>query len=406
LLGIGLFYCYRVNMIHSFFMASSPHIHFGVGQRYVLPDIVQQYGSKVLLLTGSLSFDRSEHCQKLFTDLQAACDVQRLKVCAEPSPQLVDEAVAAYHDFAPDCVVAIGGGSCIDAGKAIAGLLGNKASVMDYLEGVGRGKNYTGSRTPFIALPTTAGTGGETSKNAVLSNICSNGFKKSFRHESLVPKHVILDPELTLQCPADVTAACGMDAFTQLLESFVSTKANPVTDALALSGLQHIRDGLICAVENGENIEARTSMLYASSISGLTLANAGLGSVHGLASPFGAYFPIPHGVVCGTLLYEATRTNIHAMQLREPDHIALHKYAEVGRLMTEQPEMSVSDALQALLDLLQQWSERLKMPKLSDYAVSTADIAKIIANISAGSMATNPIVLTAQELERLIQSRL
>jgi len=338
--------------------------------------------------------------------LQKTCDIYRIRVDSEPSPQLVDDAVAKYHRFKLDCVIAIGGGSTVDAGKAIAGLLPTGDSIMDYLEGVGRGKVYSGPSTPFIALPTTAGTGGETSKNAVLSIICKDGFKKSFRHEELVPKHIILDPELTLDCPPNVTAACGMDAFTQLLESYVSSKANPITDALAISGLEHIRDALIIAVEQGSDIKARTSMLYASSISGLTLANAGLGSVHGLASPLGAYFPIPHGVVCGTLLYEATRTNITAMQLRESDNVGLMKYARIGRLMTSQPDLDDVSALQALLHLLKQWSEQLAMPKLSNYGVKTSDIAKIIGNISAGSMATNPIVLTETELETLIQSRL
>jgi len=393
-------------MIHSFFMASTPHIHFGVGQRHALPDMVQQYGNRVLLITGASSFDRSTCCQDILTALQAVCDVRRLRVNTEPSPQLIDAAVAEYCTFAPDCVIAVGGGSAVDAGKAIAGLLSSGDSVMEYLEGVGRGQAYHGPSTPFIALPTTAGTGGETSKNAVLSVIATDGFKKSFRHDDLVPKHIILDPELTIDCPADVTAACGMDAFTQLLESFVSSKVNPITDALALSGLAYIRDSLMVAVDEGENIEARAGMLYASSISGLTLANAGLGSVHGLASPLGAFFPIPHGVVCGTLLYEATRTNINAMQLRQPDHLALHKYAEVGRLMTLQPALNDSDALQALLHLLQHWSSKLDMPKLSTYGVCNADITKIIANISAGSMATNPVVLTQTELEELIQSRL
>jgi len=398
--------CYVIHMIHSFFMASTPHIHFGIGQRHILPDLAQQYGNKVLLLTGALSFDRSTCCQALLSALQARCDVRRIRVKTEPSPQLIDSAVADHYSFAPDCVIAIGGGSTVDAGKAIAGLLPSGDSVMEYLEGVGRGKTYSGSSTPFIALPTTAGTGGETSKNAVLSVIAVDGFKKSFRHEDLVPKHIILDPELTIDCPPDVTAACGMDAFTQLLESFVSSKANPITDALALSGLEYIRDALLIAVDQGENIEARAGMLYASSISGLTLANAGLGSVHGLASPLGAFFPIPHGVVCGTLLYEATRSNIMAMQQRESENIALGKYALVGRIMTFRPEIDDEDSLEALLDLLKRWSHQLQMPKLSNYNVTVADIPKIIANISGGSMATNPVALTQTELEQLIQSRL
>jgi len=393
-------------MIDSFFMASTPHIHFGIGKRHILADVAMQYGKKVLLVTGASSFERSANCQETLLSLQADCDVRRIKVDSEPSPQLVDAAVSNYHAFAPDCVIAIGGGSTVDAAKAIAGLLPSGDSVMEYLEGVGRGQTYNGPSTPFIALPTTAGTGGETSKNAVLSKIAEDGFKKSFRHEELVPKHIILDPELTLNCPPAVTAACGMDAFTQLLESFVSRNANPITDALALSGLQHIREGLLSVVQRGDDVEARTSMLYASSISGLTLANAGLGSVHGLASPLGAYFPIPHGVVCGSLLYEATETNITAMLQREPDNSALKKYAQVGRLITSQTDLNDATALQALLDLLKSWSERLEMPLLSGYGVTEADIPKIIANISAGSMAGNPIRLTQKEIEKLIQSRL
>ncbi|RLL51908.1 iron-containing alcohol dehydrogenase [Mariprofundus sp. EBB-1] len=393
-------------MIDSFFMASTPHIHFGVGKRHILPGISMQYGKKILLVTGASSFDSSEYCQEILFSLQADCDVRRIKVENEPSPALVDAAVSNHHAFSPACVIAIGGGSTVDAAKAIAGLLPSGDSVMEYLEGVGRGKTYTGPSTPFIALPTTAGTGGETSKNAVLSEVAEDGYKKSFRHEDLVPKHIILDPELTLNCPAAVTAACGMDAFTQLLESFVSRNANPMTDALALSGLQHIRKGLLNAVQHGENIEARASMLYASSISGVTLANAGLGSVHGLASPLGAYFPIPHGVVCGSLLYEATRTNINAMMQREQDNTALKKYAQIGRLMTSQVGLDDQTALQALLDLLKSWSDTLKMPRLSPYGVTASDIPKIIANISGGSMAGNPITLTPKEIEKLIQSRL
>ena len=393
-------------MIDSFFMASTPHIHFGVGKRHILPDIAMQYGKKILLVTGAFSFDRSTYCQEILLSLQADCDVHRIKVDSEPSPALVDAAVATHHAFAPDCVIGIGGGSTVDAAKAIAGLLPSGNSVMEYLEGVGRGKTYNGPSTPFIALPTTAGTGGETSKNAVLSEISENGFKKSFRHEELVPKHIILDPELTLNCPAAVTAACGMDAFTQLLESFVSRNANPMTDALALSGLEQVRDALVCAVQQPDHMEARTSMLYASSISGITLANAGLGSVHGLASPLGAYFPIPHGVVCGTLLYDATRTNITAMMQREPNNQGLKKYAQAGRLMTSQPALDDQAALHVLLDLLKSWSETLKMPTLSTYGVRALDIPKIIANISGGSMAGNPVTLTENEIEQLIRSRL
>jgi len=302
----------------SFSFAATPHIHFGIGQRRRLPEILAGFGRKVLLVSGGRSFDASPQCMAMLEALQQSFELQRVRVSGEPSPTLVDEAVSEHRAFAPDCVLAIGGGSAVDAAKAIAGLLPSGDSVMDFLEGVGQGRSYNGPSTPFIAVPTTAGTGGETSKNAVLSEVGPDGFKKSFRHEMLVARHIILDPELTLSCPPALTAACGMDAFTQLLESFVSSNANLMTDALVISGLQQVRDSLLHAVEQGGDLSARSGMLYASSISGLTLANAGLGSVHGLASPLGAFFPIPHGVVCGTLLFDASRLNIEAMQHRQP----------------------------------------------------------------------------------------
>ncbi|MDQ6958370.1 MAG: iron-containing alcohol dehydrogenase [Mariprofundaceae bacterium] len=389
-----------------FSFASTPHIHFGSGKRTELVGILSGFGQRVLLVTGGQSFDASPACQKLWGELQIHLDIQRVRVKEEPSPCLVDEAVAEYRDFLPDSVLAIGGGSAVDAAKAIAGLLPLGRSVMEYLEGVGKGEPYHGPSTPFVAMPTTAGTGGETSKNAVLSVQGDGGFKKSFRHEKLAARHVILDPELTLSCPPDVTAACGMDAMTQLLESYVSSNANPITDALALSGLKMVRDCLVRAVEQGDDLKARAGMLYAASISGLTLANAGLGSVHGLASPLGAFFPIPHGVICGTLVFEASGLNIEIMQLRQPENPALTKYAEVGRLMTKQVDLNDHDARLALIDLLGEWTAHLNMPRLSGYGVKNTDVARVVTGSRGNSMKTNPIELSDEEIAVLIRSRL
>jgi len=393
-------------MISEFLFSSTPHIHFGSGKRLELTGLITGFGKKVLLVTGDSSFDSSDRCQQLWQELSRNFDIRRVKVSGEPSPQLVDEAVAEHHDFSADCVVALGGGSAVDAGKAIAGLLPGGESVMEYLEGVGKGGEYIGPSTPFIAIPTTAGTGGETSRNAVLSVVGDQGFKKSFRHESLVARHIILDPELTLDCPADLTAACGMDALTQLLESYVSLAASPMTDALAISGLKQVRDSLLTAVEDGDDINARAGMLYASSLSGLTLANAGLGSVHGLASPLGAYFPIPHGVVCGTLLFEATQINMAAMYQRAPDHPALEKYDDVGRLFTRQESLDPYAAREALLGILQAWSGRLKMPRLSQFGVGEEDVDRIVAGSRGNSMQTNPVRLTDQEIAEVVRRRL
>ncbi|MDT8375852.1 MAG: iron-containing alcohol dehydrogenase [Mariprofundaceae bacterium] len=393
-------------MISEFFFSSTPHIHFGSGKRSELRKLAAGFGKKMVLVTGDNSFDSSDRCRQLWQELSRNFDIRRVKVSGEPSPQLVDEAVAGYHDFSADCVVAVGGGSAIDAGKAIAGLLPGGESVMEYLEGVGKGREYCGPSTPFIAVPTTAGTGGETSKNAVLSVVGEQGFKKSFRHEALVARHIILDPELTLNCPTDLTAACGMDALTQLLESYVSAGANPMTDALAISGLAMVRDSLLTAVEDGADINARAGMLYASALSGLTLANAGLGSVHGLASPLGAFFPLPHGVVCGTLLFEATQTNVIAMHQRSPDHPSLEKYADAGRLFTRQTSLDSYAAREALLGMLQAWSGRLKMPRLSRFGVGEEDIDRIVAGSRGNSMQTNPVRLTDQEIAEIVRRRL
>ena len=393
-------------MLNSFDFAATPHIHFGIGQREQMIPIIQSYGSKVLLITGGKSFDDSKLCQSLLSELEGNFEVRREKVSGEPSPDMVDTWVAAYQDFSPDVLLAIGGGSAVDAAKAVAGLLPSGDSVMDYLEGVGKGKVFANQTTPLIAVPTTAGTGGETSKNAVLSVIGDDGYKKSFRHEDLVAKHIMLDPELTLTCSQEVTAACGMDAFTQLLESYVSTKASTMTDALAWSALVKIVTALPAAYEDGSDIQARSDMLYASSISGLTLANAGLGSVHGLASPLGAFFPIPHGVVCGSLLFEATKANIQAMQKRDASNPALVKYAKVGRLFAPEMRMDDADALKMLLGMLEIWQQHLNMPKLSEFGVVETDLEKVIKNISGGSMATNPIVLDTTEIRTLLKARL
>lgn len=393
-------------MISEFIFSSTPHIYFGAGTRKKLNKLIKQYGKKVLLVTGGNSFDSSEVCQMLYKDISHDLEVRQVRVSGEPSPDVVDEAVVEFAGFSPDCVVAIGGGSAVDAAKAIAGLLPSGDSVLEYLEGVGKGRAYQGPSTPFIAVPTTAGTGGETSRNAVISVVGSQGFKKSFRHETLVAKHIILDPELTLACPADITAACGMDALTQLLESYVSSNASPMSDALALSGLERLRDSLLTAVEEGDDINARAGMLYASALSGVTLANAGLGSVHGLASPLGAYFPIPHGVVCGTLLFEATQTNIAAMYERAPEHPSLEKYADAGRLFTGQTSLDPYAAREALLGILQAWSGRLKMPRLSQFGVCEGDIDRIVAGSRGNSMQTNPIKLTDQEIAEIVRRRL
>jgi len=381
-------------MSPDFTIARLPRIEFGGGAIHKLPAIAAAFGNSLLLVTGARSFVESATGQALLDELKAQGFAWRhIPVSGEPSPQFVDDIVAQQRGHAIDAVIGIGGGSALDAAKAIAGLLRPGNSVMDHLEGVGPEAPYTGPATPFIAVPTTAGTGSEATKNAVLS--VAGQFKKSFRDDQLVAQWAIVDPELLATCPPELIAADGMDTFTQLLEAFVSTRANPITDALARSGLAAASEALL-PLYGQQSAEARAKMAYASLLSGICLAQTGLGSVHGLAAPLGAFFPIPHGVACGTLLAAATRVNIAALRQREPDSAALIKYEEVRRLI------GAAD----LPAMLAGWQERLALPRLSTYGVTAADLPRIVADSRGSSMKTNPAVLTDEEITHILEARL
>jgi alcohol dehydrogenase len=241
----------------------------------------------------------------------------------------------------------------------------------------------------------------------VLSVRGPQGFKKSFRHDLLVPRFAVIDPLLLASCPAGLIAANGMDALTQLLESYVSSRANPFMDALALSGLEAVRDGLLDWYEGSEHAASgRSRMAYAALLSGITLAQVGLGSVHGLASPLGAFFPVPHGVVCGTLVAAATDMNIRALRARRSDSPALEKYAQVGRLLSGRPSLLREEASELLMQTLNDWTQRMEMPRLGAYGIQEQDTPRIIANCRGSSMRTNPIELTDAEVREVLMRRL
>jgi len=393
-----------------FSIANLPRIRFGEGSLQQLPECIAEFGTRVLLLSGRRSFSTTAHWPALQESLQGQGIVCELaSVTGEPSPQLVDEVVGRFLGKGIEVVVGIGGGSVLDAAKAIAGMLPHGNSVLDHLEDVGKGLPYNGPSLPFIAVPTTAGTGSEATKNAVLSVRGGDGYKKSFRHESLVARTAIIDPRLLEECPATLIAAQGMDAFTQLLESYVSLRANPLTDALARSGLQAVAEGFMAAHAGGDSAEARhgrAAMAYAALLSGITLAQTGLGSVHGLAQPLGSLFPVPHGVACGTTLAAATAVNIAALQQREPQSPALGKYAEVGRLLSGQLELADSAACNALLERLEQWTESLQLPRLSAYGIGEGDIPAIVVGSRNNSMKTNPVRLDDEEIGEILLRRL
>lgn len=393
----------------AFSLGRLPRVEFGAGSLAKVPDIVAGYGNCILLVTGARSFTAMQQWGDLIAAFRARNLVwHHVTVDGEPSPQLVDEVVSRHAGNAIDVVLGVGGGSALDAAKAIAGLLRVQRSVMDYLEGVGPEMSYAGPAVPLVAVPTTAGTGSEATRNAVLTTSGRAGFKKSFRDEQLVAGYAVVDPDLLASCPPGVIAANGMDALTQLLESLVSLRASAVTDALAISGLIAVRDGLLPWYRNtaDDMSVARSHMAYAALLSGITLAHCGLGSVHGLASPLGAFYPIPHGVVCGTLVATCTAVNIRALRERAPDSIALDKYAEAAVLLCGRTFPDHDTAREALVDLLAEWTGLLDLPRLGEFGLDESGLDHVVAHSRGSSMKTNPLVLTDAEIRSCLQARL
>jgi alcohol dehydrogenase class IV len=382
----------------AFEFSSTPILHFGQGKISVLPGLLQSYGNSVLLVKGAASFDRSAQGQDLLRNLdQHGFHVELYAVANEPTPEIVDNAVRSFHSSIPDVVVGIGGGSVLDAAKAISAMLPLNASVKDYLEGVGT-KQHPGVKIPFVAVPTTAGTGSEATKNAVISEVGMNGFKKSLRHNRFVPDVAILDAELTMSCPPSVTAATGMDAFTQLLESYVSTKANRLSDVMAEEGLRLIQRSLLKVYADPENDEARADMSLAAYLSGITLANAGLGVVHGFASSVGGGHEIPHGVICSAIMSAANSVTVRKLRT-EANRIALEKFAQAGKIFCTQNH-SRDYCIDALLDFIALCREELNIPRLNKFGLSANDVASI-ASITDNKF--NPASLTVAEKAEILE---
>ncbi len=384
----------------------TPRILFGAGSSAQLPELIKTHGRRVLVITGGRSLDASGAWAVLAARLDdAGIAWARARVEGEPGPELVDALVEEHRASAPDVVVGIGGGSAVDAGKAVSAMLLLDRSVVDYLEGIGTGGAHPGVKVPYVAVPTTAGTGGEATKNAVLSRVGEGGFKKSLRHDDLVPDVALVDPALMVGCPRPVSAACGMDALTQLIESYVSTGATPVTDALAMSGLARAARSLTAACGEGAgDLAVRGDMAHAALMSGITLANAGLGVVHGLAGPIGARFPVPHGIACGTLLAAATRASIERLFTAHGwIHPALVKYAAVGRRLSGDAAVDVEGGCTLLVERLERLTVELELPRLSAYGITTGDLAGFV---TSGVNKFNPVELTPAEIEGVLRRRL
>jgi alcohol dehydrogenase class IV len=297
-------------------------------------------------------------------------------------------------------VIGIGGGSVIDAAKAISGLATNAGDIVDYLEVIGRGNALTKAGLPCVAIPTTAGTGAEVTRNAVLASL-EHRVKVSLRSPFLLPRIALVDPELTYSLPAKVTIATGLDALTQLIEPFVSSRANPATDGFCREGIPRVARSLPTIGQNGKDVSAREEMALASLFGGLALANAGLGTVHGFAGPIGGMFNAPHGLICGILLPFVVDANIHALRSRAPDSVALGRYDEIGRLLTDSPQARATDGLAWLIDL----NKRLNVPALSSLNIPKESIPDIASKAAkASSTKANPIELTQPELEAILEA--
>ncbi len=398
---------HRPDSIVPFDIAALPKIRFGWGVRDQLADHVAQIARKPLFIVSRSVFS-GDFGRAFFATCEFSGGPPMVEsISGEPSPDLVDAIVErAPADI--DWVIGIGGGAALDTAKAVAGLLPSRTSVMDYLEGVGAGKPYPGDALPWLAVPTTAGTGSETTKNAVLSRI--GQFKKSFRHESLVAREAWLDPAFLPTLPKAVLHATAMDAFTQLLESYTTRKANPITDALAWQGMQLWHH----ALEETESPREETRqnaygrLMLAATLSGITLANAGLGAVHGLAGPVGAYCKAPHGMVCAALLSPITEANINALQQTDTAQatITLHKYAQVGRLLAQDWTLDEDGALTALKTQLKTLSERYGPGSLAPYGLNESVIEQVIATCRAGSMLGNPLELPDATLRHALTNTL
>ncbi len=388
-----------------FTLGRLPRIEFGRGRRRALPAALRAWGTRLLVVTGARSFVDGPHWAELEAGLrEAGMESIVVRVSGEPTASFVDEVVAHVRATPIDVVLGIGGGSAIDAAKAIAGMLRPGHSVMDHLEGVGPERPYRGPATPFVAVPTTAGTGSEVTRNAVLGVPASGGVKKSFRDERLVAALALVDPDLLDGCPRHVAVACGLDAFTQLLESYVSTRATALTDALSWRGLIAIGRSLVACVDGvGDRAACRDDMAGAALLSGITLSHAGLGVVHGLASPLGGMFPIPHGTACGAVVAAATRVNVAALRARDPAHVALAKYAEVGRLLACDPALDDPSGADALVAWLTATTAQLAVPGLARYGVTGDRDASVIDGArAASSIRTNPVQLTDGEMVEIL----
>jgi alcohol dehydrogenase class IV len=388
-----------VGAVSPFEFLSAGRIVFGSGVASTLAERARKLGARALWVTGKMR-ERSAALEQELR--QAGIELAAVSVEGEPRVEDAVEAVRVGRQLGVQLVIACGGGSVIDLGKAAAALLANSEDAFEFLEVVGRGRPLAAPALPLIAVPTTAGTGAEVTKNAVLGS-SAHGVKASIRHDSMLPAVALVDPALTLSLPPAVTAATGLDALTQCLEPFVSCQHNPLTDALAFEGMKRGARALGRAFRDGSDLSAREEMALCSLFGGLALANAKLGAVHGFAAPIGGQFPAPHGAVCARLLPLVIQANVTALRERAAASPMLARFEEVARVLTGKAAASVADGV-AFIDEL---GRELAVPGLSSYGMTLADVPSVVAKASVGSsMKGNPIVLTIAELSGILERAL
>jgi len=353
-------------------------------------------GSRALVVTGK-DDRRAQPLRQLLRDSSVASG--SFPVPGEPTVALIEEAVAFARREQCDMTVGFGGGSAMDTAKAVAALLPNAGSVLDYVEVIGRGLPLQKASVPCLAIPTTGGTGAEVTRNAVIASP-AHRVKVSLRSPFLIPTAAIVDPDLTLTVPPAATAYTGMDALTQVIEPFTSNRANPLTDGFCREGLARVVRSLQIAFHDGADRAAREDLCIASLFGGLALTNAGLGAVHGLAGPIGGMFKAPHGAVCAALLPHIIRANIAALRAREPKSETLARYDEIGQVLAGCAEGRAANAIAWIESI----NSELEIPRLRSYGIEPGDFPVIIAKAGhSSSMKANPVQLTTEELNGALE---
>lgn len=379
-----------------FEFATATRIIFGKGKINDVGVLAASMGHRALIATGR----NQARAEKLLDVLnEAGIRTTYFEVSGEPTTTLVRQGVELARREACELVIGFGGGSAMDAGKAIAILLTNEGDVYDYLEVIGKGKAFAQSSAPFIAIPTTAGTGTEVTRNAVLGAV-EFGVKVSLRSPWMLPLLALLDPSLTYSVPPDVTAFTGLDALTQLIEPYLSNSPNPLIDAVCREGMQRAARSLLKAYQNGDDEAAREDMSIAALFSGLALANAKLGAVHGFAGVLGGSLYAPHGAICARLLPVVMSINLRALKERTPQSEVLMRYDEVAQILTGDRSARAADGIAWVADL----SAKLGIPSLSKFGLRSEILPEVVEkSAKASSMKGNSITLTQNEMIEILE---